>query len=277
MDYFKTLRPDHWIKNLIIFAPIFFAKEIFIMEKLESVFFTFLSFCLTASCIYILNDISDKDLDSRHSKKSARPIAAGKVGVKSALSIAVLLLLGASLLIYFYVPQTVYIIAAYFILSLLYSLFFKHIVILDILVISFLYLLRVLAGGIASATVISNWLILCTIFVSLFLITGKRKAEFKEDNRRKVLDLYNENLLEHLLTVSVVLSIMSYSLYTILGTTKEYTIYSVFIILFGIFRYLFLIYFGNKAENPEKLLFTDKYILLSMLSWSIYMFINFYA
>ncbi len=277
MEYLKILRLNHWVKNLIVFAPVFFAGKIFTAEKVLPSIYTFIAFCLASSAVYIFNDILDKNHDSKHKYKKIRPIAAGKIKVAQAAFLAAILILSAGILIYFKTQEIFWVLAAYIFLNIIYSIYLKHIVVFDILLVSAFYILRVAAGGIASATLVSNWLILCTIFISLFMIVGKRKAEFYNENRRKVLNEYNENFLDHLLTISLSLSIVSYSLYTILGSKNDMVVYSIFIILLGTFRYLYLVYSSEKSESPEKLIFSDKVILSSIMLWIGYMYFIFYT
>jgi len=277
MEYLKILRPLHWIKNLFVFVPIFFAKEIFVMEEFINATLAFIVFCFTASSLYIVNDIVDRREDQKHPQKKLRPIAAGKIAIWEALLISFFLISLSLLIIYFFIPQTFWVILIYIVLNLLYSFYLKHIVIFDILTISSFYLLRVIGGGMATFIPISRWLILCTIFLTLFIIIGKRMAELRQINKRKVLYYYDIYFLGQLLIVSAGLTIIAYGLYSVLGSPSPLAVYSIFFVLVGIFRYLFIIHSSAVSEFPEKIIVSDKVILGSVLSWIVYLYLILYC
>ncbi|MDB5188770.1 MAG: phosphoribose diphosphate:decaprenyl-phosphate phosphoribosyltransferase [Candidatus Nomurabacteria bacterium] len=276
MEYLRLLRPYNWIKNFLVFIPLFFAKQLFIPGKLSSVFLSFMLFCLVASFVYIVNDLVDVEQDRQHSKKQHRPIASGKVSPRQAsMLLAVVGVLIVTTLSYFS-HTVIMLMAVYLILNILYSLYLKHIAILDILLIAGFYLLRVLVGGAVAQVPISHWLTLSTIFLALFLITGKRKAEMAQTVKRKVLDLYTPEVLNAILIISVTLVIVSFSLYTVLVLATTVAVYSIFFILLAILRYLLLISTTDKVEYPEKALFSDWWIFLATLGWLICMYIVLY-
>lgn len=277
MQYLFLLRPFHWVKNLLIFVPIFFAKEFFITDKFLHSLYAFFAFSLVASGMYIFNDIIDKEEDKLHPKKKTRPIAGEKVSIKISLLIMAALLVVSALIVSFLVPQITFVIWGYVLLNLIYSFYLKKIVIFDILAVSGFYLLRILAGGAAIQTPISRWLVLCLIFVSLLIIIGKRRAEFNQVQKRKVLNDYNLSLFDSLFNISAGLTLVSYGLYSVLGTPSSFAVYSIFFVLLGIFRYLYIIYSSKEgAEFPEKIIFSDKIILGSIVGWLIFMFFIFY-
>lgn len=278
LPYLYLLRPYSWIKNFFVFVPIFFAHELFSVIKLIPVLYTFLIFCLTASSVYIINDIADRERDKNHSSKKHRPLPSGKVSLREAGIMLILLIITSAFLIYYLVPEIAPLIFTYFVLNLFYSLYLKHIAIVDILLVSSFYLLRIEAGGQAAQVPISAWLILCTIFLALFLIVGKRKAEIVSlDSKREVLSVYTHNFLEALLIISVTSSIISYSLYTVLVLNSPHAVYSIFFVLLGVFRYMFLTYTTNQGEYPEKAIWDDKIVLLSILGWVVFMYYIFYS
>lgn len=276
MPLLRLLRPQQWIKNLLIFVPLFFAGGIFINAKIWSAVFAFLAFSLLASSVYVFNDIVDKDNDAKHPVKKNRPIANNQVSVAVAGILIVFLLFSGFSLILFTVPQIFWLALIYLILNILYSFYLKHVPIVDIILIAGFYLLRVEIGGLATATPLSRWLILCVIFSSLLLVIGKRSAEFKHENKRAVLFYYNENLLNQLLSISACLTIVSYGLYSVLGISSQFAVYSVFLVLLGIGRYLLLVFSSPEVEYPEKIVFKDKIIFLSFIGWIIFMFLIFY-
>lgn len=275
--FIKLLRPRHWLKNLFVFVPVFFAKEIFELTRLEKAGWTFFVFCLVASAVYIINDIVDRKEDALHPQKKHRPLAAGKIKVFWAALMSLVLMVGAGIVIYKFVPAVVYVVLIYGVLNLIYSFYLKNQAIFDVLLISALYLTRVVGGGIASSTPISSWLILCTLFLTLFLILGKRKAEMIHAKKRKVLGAYNPIVVDHLLTISVGLTLISYSLYCVLGVNSPYAVFSIFFVLLAMFRYLHLVYSADgETETPEKVVLKDQIILGSIISWAIFMFVIFY-
>ena len=276
LSYLKLLRPHHWIKNFFIFVPIFFAKEIFVWEKLENTLLAFVVFCLAASAVYVVNDIVDRDQDAKHPVKKKRPIASGKVSIGTAILMVISLLIMAAIIVWQWIPAISYVVLIYLGLNLVYSFYLKHQAIFDVLLISALYLVRIIGGGFATNTPISSWLILCTLFVTLFMILGKRKAELMHKKKRKVLSAYNPIVLDHLLTITVALTLISYSLYSVLAINSSYAVFSIFFVLLAMFRYLHLTYSEKgEAENPEKIILKDQVILGSILSWGIFMFIIF--
>jgi len=276
MNYLKLLRPQQWIKNSFVFAALFFAKELFIVEKLTACFYVFIAFCLVASSVYVFNDILDRKVDALHEKKKTRPLAAGKVSPKKAFAFSFLLLLIGGIFSWFLVPKAIPLLGLYWVLNMGYSLYLKHLAIFDILLVSSFYLIRVVVGGVVTDTLISNWLILCILFGALLLILGKRKIEFSHANKRQVLYTCNAALIDHLLMVAGTLVLISYSLYTILGVNSPLMVYSIFFVLLGVFRYFFVLFTSNQAEYPEKIIFSDKIILGSILGWMGFVYFIFY-
>jgi 4-hydroxybenzoate polyprenyltransferase len=270
------LRPYSWTKNLFIFAPLFFAKEFFNYSKLTTVTSSFIVFCITASLVYILNDILDREQDKKHKIKSSRPIASGKVSIKSAIVLFFTLSVVDIYLIFFLTPKIAWLLGGYFILNILYSIYLKHIAVLDILIVSSFYFIRVMVGGVAANVFVSHWLLLCIVFISLFLIVGKRLAELDQDNKRIVLGKYSPEFLNTILVVFATLTITSYSLYSVLVLDSNLAIFSIFPVLLGIIRYLFIVFTSQRAEYPEKEIFTDKTIFFSGIAWVIVMYFIFY-
>jgi decaprenyl-phosphate phosphoribosyltransferase len=273
---FTLLRPYSWIKNLFIFVPLFFAKDFFIYTKLSTVTLAFIVFCITASSVYILNDIFDREQDRKHNTKKNRPLASGTVSVKSAIITLLSLLAVDAYLIYFFIPQIFWLVRLYFLLNIFYSMYLKRLAVLDILLISSFYFIRILVGGIAAEVPISHWLLLCIIFISLFLIVGKRLAEFSQDDKRIVLLKYTPEFLNAMLVISATLIIISYSLYSVLVLNSDVAIFSIFLVLLGIMRYLFLVFTTNRAEYPEKVIITDKIIFMSSILWVFTMYFIIY-
>jgi 4-hydroxybenzoate polyprenyltransferase len=276
LDYLKLLRPLQWIKNIFIFVPLVFARELFVSEKLVTTLTAFVVFCFVASSMYIINDLLDKEQDALHPTKRFRPLAAGTVSIFRASTLVLILLSSSALVVYYYIPQIAIILGIYIILNILYSGYLKNIVVVDIVIVSVFYLCRILVGGFATDTYISRWLVLCTIFLTLFIIVGKRRSEQIHHHQRKVLQFYTPQLLDLFLAITTALTLVAYGIYSVLGVTSEHAVYSMLFVLVGVFRYLYLIYSSSQAEYPEKIAVTDKVIIMSVVGWGIGMYYIFY-
>jgi 4-hydroxybenzoate polyprenyltransferase len=275
MNYFLLARPKQWIKNFLIFAPLFFSRQFGDTHKVFLAAIALIAFSFVASGIYVLNDIIDREADKNHSYKKNRPIAAGVISVPSALIFSCLLFAIAAFLLLHYVPVILPLVFIWFLLNLSYSLYLKHIPVFDILLISFFYFVRVQIGALIATVQLSNWLTLCVIFFSLFIIIAKRKAELTQENKRKVLNEYDANYLDHLLTISAGVTLVTYGIYTVLGPVPPLAVYSIFFVMLGLFRYLHIVYTTAKAESPEDMII-DGVILGSFIAWICYMFYIFY-
>lgn len=274
----ESLRPKQWAKNFFIFAGIFFSGQLFVHEQISKVLFGFFLFGLTSGGIYLLNDIMDIESDRTHPKKSKRPIASGRVS-KQAASYYFIFIILISTLCSLYIDRYfgLYIIT-YVILNVIYSFKTKHIVILDVMSISLGFLIRVLAGCVLVSVTPSDWLIVCSINISLFLGFCKRRQELnfftKNNNTRYVLKIYNHDFLNHIIAIVASASFISYILYTVspetvnrLGTRN--LLFTIPFVIYGIFRYLFLIYVKQVDENPTDIIFKDNPFLLNIVLWSL--------
>ena len=277
VEIFKSLRPQQWIKNLFIFAPLIFSQNVLNRSLLLQTIEAFIAFCLVSSSHYVFNDLKDLEEDKLHPVKSRRPLASGRLKKPpAAAAVVVLGLAGVALALainwYFFMA-----VLAYFVLQVAYSLWLKHVVILDIFVIAAGFLIRVVAGGLAIQVDISNWLLICTILLSLFLAMGKRRHELVLLDRsamshRPILKEYNTYLLDQMIAVVTASTLLAYCLYTIseetvakFGTTK--LIYTIPFVLYGIFRYLYLIHQKAEGGSPEALIIKDKPLLIDTFLW----------
>jgi len=279
VEIFKSLRPQQWIKNFFIFAPVIFSRNLLNRPVVLKSAAAFAAFCLIASAHYIFNDIRDLEEDRLHPVKSKRPLASGRLKTGPAvLSCAVFAVLG--LAVAAAINRGVLIIsAAYFVLQVLYSLRLKHVVILDVFVVAAGFVIRVVAGGLAIEVAISSWLLICTMMLALFLAMGKRRHEIvllegNARNHRPILKEYNTDLLDQMISVVTASTLVAYCLYTIseetvakFGTRK--LIYTVPFVLYGIFRYLYLIYLKAEGGSPESLIIKDKPLLLDLFLWIV--------
>jgi 4-hydroxybenzoate polyprenyltransferase len=276
--YLELIRINQWIKNLLVFVPIFFALK-FNFENFYHVFLVFISFSFTASSVYIINDVFDLEFDKKHPQKKLRPIASNKITIKKA-AIVSLITLVLGIAVSLFINRTVfYLIASYFIINLLYSKWLKYVPIIEVMVISIGFILRIMAGAAAVSITVSSWIMVCTFFGALFLGFGKRKSEIsnlKEESEktRGILAFYEYNFINQLLGLSAGVTIMSYTLYTMdLATinhfkTKE-LIYTIPFVVFGLCRYFQIIYTKSSGENPSRVFLTDLPIFINSMLWIV--------
>lgn len=272
-----SMRPRQWTKNLIIFASLVFSQNFFHLGFLKTSILAFVAFCLNASSVYIINDIKDLSQDKLHPIKKLRPLAAGLITLTQAAVLAVLLA-GVSLGLAFWLNrQFAGLLAFYWLMMIIYSFSLKHMVIVDILIISAGFIIRAVSGAVVLDVVISRWLLACTIFLSLFLILAKRRNEIVElgsnaADHRAILEEYGERFLDQMIAVVTACTIISYVLYTVdPGTVEKFhtasLIWTVPFVIYGIFRYLYLVYQRNMGGRPEMILLMDRPLLLSVFLW----------
>lgn len=274
---FQSLRPKHWVKNLLVFAPLIFAKQLLNPEALVIAVQTFFLFSLQASAIYLINDFIDYDLDKLHPIKKLRPIASGKLNRQFALIFAFFLSLISFALSILITKTLFFVLFVYFLINLAYSSILKRIFLVDVMLVSSGYLLRVTAGAVVIGVPPSFWLLLCTFFLSLFLVLGKRRAELLAiSNNSNMYSLgtpnYSSQVLDQLLILVTVCLVISYFLYipfspTGGGLSHPYLVLTVPFTLFGILRYLFLIYKKNSGQDPTSILLSDAPLFLSVFFW----------
>jgi len=278
LNYIHLLRPKHWIKNLFVFAALIFSLNLFNIVKLIASLQAFFAFCLASSFVYIINDIIDIEQDRKHPEKRNRPIASGKTSIKNATAISIVCLISSMILAYFINLNTLIIITVYIFINIIYSIKIKNVVILDVMFIALGFILRIIAGATAIGVSFSNWILLTTFCISLFLGFGKRRGEIllqnnnTQNNTRFVLKLYSMQFLDYMILSSVTLTIISYALYTIdqevikrFGTDK--LIYTVPLVIYGIFRYLYVIYRSVSDGDPTEVVLKDKSIISVVLLW----------
>jgi 4-hydroxybenzoate polyprenyltransferase len=281
LNLLKLARPKQWIKNFFVFAPLIFSKHVFEADFLIASLSAFFVFCISSSTVYIINDIMDVESDRSHPKKKYRPIASGEVSVRQAL-IFLAVLIGIIIFMFFFQkPVFVFVIILYFVTNLIYSVKVKSIVLLDVFFISFGFMLRVLGGAAAISVAISSWMILTTIFISLFLAISKRRGELSQvinheniEKQRKVLREYSVEFADQLNTIAAAGTIISYALYSVsertvitFGTDK--LIYTTPFVIYGIFRYMYLMHKKNLGESPTSIVTKDIPIMINVFFWFI--------
>lgn len=280
----KAMRPRQWIKNVLIFAAVVFDRKIGFPPALLSTIAGVGLFSLIASAIYLINDISDLEADRNHPTKKNRPIASGKLPIPIARFTAILLLAVALPLAYLLAPEFALICLGYFILNISYSLWLKHIPLIDVLVLASFYVLRVAAGvTIIHVERFSPWLYIATTFLALFLGIGKRRAELlngqKSNNTRRVLSSYTLTYLDQLIMIVLTITIVTYSLYTFFAPNlpeNQVTMLTIPFVIYGVFRYLFLIQVEGRGEAPEEIILTDRPFQVNLILWTIAILLIFY-
>lgn len=273
----RSLRPHQWAKNLFVLAPLVFAHGLKSPLLVGRGVAAFAAFCAASSAVYLLNDLRDRDRDRHHPLKRHRPIAAGTVPRSAAVAAAAVLLAVAGGIAAALGAAFSLVLVGYLTLNLLYTLGLKQVVILDVLLISIGFVLRVLAGGAAVGVEVSRWLLLCTIFLALFLAFSKRRHEIelleaRAADQRQVLSQYSPAFLDQMINVVTASAVVSYALYAIAPeTTEKYDtqdlIWTIPMVLFGIFRYLFLVYQRPGERNPTEALLSDAPFVVNLLLW----------
>jgi 4-hydroxybenzoate polyprenyltransferase len=272
-----SLRPRQWVKNLFVFGGLIFAQQLFFPPAVWTALGAFVIFCGLSGAIYLLNDVADRDKDRLHPDKRLRPIASGRLSVPAALG-AALVLIGGGLAAAAWLSRPFALTAlAYVVLLTAYSAWLKHIVIVDVLVVAIGFVLRAAGGALAISVGISGWLLICTILLALFLALGKRRHEVlalgeAAARHRPILAEYSPALLDQMIAVVTASTVTAYALYTMSPETvaKFQTPLlpaTLPFVLYGIFRYLYLLYRRQLGGNPSDIVLRDRPLLLNTLLW----------
>jgi 4-hydroxybenzoate polyprenyltransferase len=270
---FMGLRPKQWLKNAFVFPALVFSRSLVIPEKTVAAIQLFLVFCLLAGSVYLINDVVDREKDRLHPKKSRRPVAAGLITLQQAVITAVALA-ALSLAWAFRLGVWVGAIAAiYLAQNVLYSFWLKRIVLVDVFVVAVGFVVRVLAGGAAIHVPISPWLLTTTILLALFLALTKRRHEVTSladpQSHRGILAEYPLALLDQLIGIVSSCTIVVYAVYTFLISPRGLLVYTVPFVLFGLFRYLYLVHRREGGGEPELLVVKDRALLGTMALWAV--------
>jgi 4-hydroxybenzoate polyprenyltransferase len=274
---FRALRPVQWVKNVFVLAPLVFAEHLLEPDLLARAGISFLAFCCAASSIYLVNDLRDREEDRRHPLKKNRPIASGALAVPVAIGASVALAAAAIGASAYLGLQFTVILAVYLAINILYSSVLKKIVILDVMAVSSGYVLRVMAGAAAIDVEVSKWLLLCSIFLALLLIFSKRRHEIvllgeSAAEHRAVLGHYSAAFLDQMINVVTASTVVSYALYAVDDHTVEKfgsdaLVYTLPLVLYGIFRYLYLVYQRNDIQDPTVSLLKDPALIVNVFLW----------
>lgn len=268
-----SLRPKQWIKNLVVFAGLIFSRNTFNWSMQWKVWATFAAFCAVVGAGYLLNDILDRQRDRIHPKKMNRPIASGRLGVRPAAMAAVFLTvtaISAGFAVDLYLPLFL---GGYIVLQLSYTLWLKNHVVVDVLVIASGFVLRAVAGAAIIHVDISAWLLICTMLLALFLALAKRRAELvlmEADavKHRRNLSQYSVELVDQMTGVTASATIVSYALYTFTAFESKSMMLTIPFVMYGIFRYLYLVHRHMRGGTPEQVLLTDKPLLADIVVWA---------
>ncbi|MBC7362865.1 MAG: decaprenyl-phosphate phosphoribosyltransferase [Candidatus Aminicenantes bacterium] len=283
---FETLRPKQWIKNFFVFVPLVFSEKLFNPSAFITTLKAFFSFCLISGALYTFNDLCDLEEDRLHPVKRNRPLASGRLKKSTAILIAAISASLSFTLAFSINRAFVSIILAYLLLQILYSLKLKHLVIIDIFSVAAGFLLRIIAGALAIKVYISSWLLICTILLALFLSMTKRRHEYltlvdKAYEHRSSLKEYNPYLLDQMISVVTASTLIAYCLYTISEETVDKfgtrnLVFTTPFVLYGIFRYLYLVHQKNQGGTPEEMVLKDQPLLFNIILWIISIFIILY-
>jgi 4-hydroxybenzoate polyprenyltransferase len=273
-----SLRPRQWVKNLFVFAGVIFSQQL-LTPRVWPALAAFAIFCGLSGAIYLFNDVADVDKDRLHPSKCRRPVASGALPIGAAIAFGALLLAGCLAAAFRLSPAFGLVALFYGVLLTAYSLWLKHLVILDVLTVAAGFVLRAVAGAVAVDVEISGWLLICTILIALFLALGKRRHEYRSLTgdaaaHRPILSEYSEGFLDQMISVVTASTVTTYALYTMSPetVTKFHTRLlplTLPFVLYGIFRYLYLLYRRDLGGNPSDLLVTDRGLLLDALLWML--------
>ena len=276
-NFIILIRPKQWTKNFVVLAGLVFSISFFDLSLVSRTLIAFLVFCLASGVVYIFNDLQDIARDRCHPYKKNRPLAAGKITAGQARIGAILLLLITISISFYLSIHFMLILICFLILNILYTIGLKNIVIVDVLIVAASFVLRAIAGGIVISVEISSWLLVVTTLLALFLGLSKRRHELinlsnKALTHREVLNKYSPELLDQYLNIVAATTIMAYSLYTFTshtGNKNNCLMLTIPFVIYGVFRYLYLVYKKNLGGTPELILLTDKPLIIVILLWSI--------
>ena len=274
-----SMRPEQWTKNLFVFAGLLFGDRLGDPVAVWQAVATFGTFCGLSAAVYLFNDVSDREADRQHPLKRSRPIASGELPVPVALGTAGLLSLSSLTAAFLIHPTLLLVSAAYLALLFLYSAVLKHVVIVDALAIAGGFILRAIAGAIAIDVPISSWLLVCTTLLALFLALSKRRHELtllgeQATSHRRILEEYSPYLLDQMIAVVTASTLIAYSVYATstetaakLGTERLGL--TIPFVLYGIFRYLYLVHQRRGGGSPSAMLLTDPPLLACVALWTL--------
>jgi len=273
----EAMRPRQWMKNSFVLIALVFSRRLWDKGAVEWSLAAFCIFCFLSSAVYLLNDVVDYAKDREHPTKRDRAIASGRLP-KSVAMVAALIFAGGSIALAFAINQAFAGLSiAYLVLNLLYSFSLKHVVILDALMVAIFFVLRAVAGAAAIGVDISHWLLICTLLLALFISLSKRRHELvllesNASSHRASLNEYSAYLLDQMIAVVTASTLMAYVLYTVDERTvrvfgSDHLLYTIPFVIFGIFRYLYLIHQKGEGGNPDRIIISDRPFLINLILW----------
>jgi len=278
MALIEAMRPRQWTKNLFVFAGIVFARRMFDVSALMESVGAFVLFCLLSSSVYLINDLVDMEQDRRHPRKRNRPIASGRLTKGAAAGTALVMAGAGAGLSFLLTPAFAAIAMSYLALNVLYTLALKHMVILDVLSVAMFFVQRAAAGAAAISVPISHWLLICTILLALFIALSKRRHELvlleeHASAHRASLTEYTPYLLDQMIAVVTASTLMAYCLYTVDARTmkeigSDRLMFTIPCVIFGIFRYLYLVHQKGEGGDPDRIVVSDRPFLVNLLVWA---------
>lgn len=272
----KILRPKQWIKNGFVFAALIFSGKFIQIDLFKKNIYAFILFCLTSSAVYVLNDIVDLEKDKLHPDKKKRPLPSGMISKEIAIILDIILVIIVVACSYSNI-KVFTILISYLIMNILYSFKLKNVVIIDVMIITLGFVMRVEAGSFATGVEISPWLLLCTMLLSLFLAINKRKSELitlegKSGKHRKILEEYSIGFLDSMLTLVTPAILIAYCLYTFNSVQSRNMMFTIPFVLYGLFRYQYLMLKKNIGGKPEDVFTKDIPFLINIILWIISIF-----
>ncbi len=282
----KLIRPTHWIKNLFLLIPVFFAGSLFQVKRLEILTLGIIAFCLIASAVYIINDLKDIEADRIHPLKRDRPLASGAVSKSTATTLFAIFVLVGLMLSYFLNPVFFYLVCGYLALNIAYSFGLKNISIVDLFIVSLGFLIRIYSGGILAEVGISHWLSIMILLLSLFLVLAKRRDDLFLQTKsqvviRKTSSHYNLEFINACLTIFAAVIVVSYIMYTVSPEVVDrfnspYLFTTTPFVIAGIMRYLQITMVEMNSGSPTSILVKDKFILITIFLWIISFYLIIY-
>ncbi len=284
---FQLLRPKQWTKNIFVFAVLIFSHDLFVPRQVAKALLGFVIFCIISSAAYVFNDLMDREQDRHHPRKCMRPIASGRISPHAAVAIFIMLsllgLAGAAALNYRFGGIAL----VYLLINVGYSIYLKRVVILDVMILASGFMLRLFSGAAILDVAMSSWFIICTILVSLFLGLGKRRQELvimgdRAAQHRDVLKHYTPYVLDQMIAVVTASTLISYAIYTISEETvrkfqTQNLVLTLPFVLYGIFRYLYLIHRHGKGDSPTMLMLEDVPMMINSVLYVLTVIVVIYA
>lgn len=265
--YVAIMRPKQWIKNVFVLAPLFFSREFLQWQAIVDTLVAMVIFCCASSIIYIINDIQDMPADKRHPEKSVtRPLASGAISIKQALSLLVIIFL-AMMVGFYFEPRVIGVIALYLLVNIAYTYHLKYVPVVDIFCIALGFVLRVYAGAMVLWVPVSTWMLITTLCLALYLACIKRKQELSHvgSGGREVLSHYPPELIDKYAEISALGALIFYSMFVV--TTKQALVWTIPLVIFGLFRYWYLVEAKGSGENPTEVAFNDRPLQVIVLAW----------